>query len=71
MINTIMNMFGQVFSSITNIFTQIINATGTGGIILAFFFMFMVVRFIIKPFIGSRSNSTNSKSYNGGSENAS
>lgn len=71
MINQIMIMFSTVMASVTNIFTQVINATGTGGLVIAFFFIFMVIRFIVKPFIGSAGNSTISKAYKGGNKDAS
>lgn len=62
MVFQITSLLADCLSSCISIVTRFFNATGMTGIFIANFFIFMVVRFFIKPFIGYQT-STNVKQY--------
>lgn len=60
MLSDILNLFSSVFSGVFGILNSFFQAIpGSMELYIAFFFMFMVVRFVIKPFTGMRGRSDN------------
>lgn len=67
MLTQILNMFVNIFSSVfNNILMPILNKIpGMSGLYIAFFFIFMAIKFFLRPFTG-RSSTYNKDS--GGKE---
>lgn len=56
MLEQILFMFSNIFSSVLGIITSMFNAVpGLSALVIAFFFMFMAVKFFIRPFTGRSS----------------
>lgn len=63
MVNEILNIIEMSFYYVSYYFLQILNATGMTGILTGAIFIFMVVRFIIKPFVGGMSSTYSKKGF--------
>lgn len=61
MASQIFGMFYTVFYWCAEYFKEILEATQMSGLLIGCFFIFMVVRFIIKPFVGGMTSTYSKK----------